>query len=66
MIAGVTRDVLTDVYAIKAAENLASAASELVNRRFNASVNRAYYACFQAARALSLSEAFVRHVVEGT
>lgn len=33
----------------KAAENLASAASEHANQRYNACANRAYYACFQAA-----------------
>jgi uncharacterized protein (UPF0332 family) len=44
-----TSDTLSNVYATKAIENLESAGSELVNRRYNASANRAYYACFQAA-----------------
>jgi uncharacterized protein (UPF0332 family) len=52
----VTSDVLTDVYVTKATENLASAASELVNRRYNACANRAYYACFQAAIVALLNE----------
>ena len=33
----------------KALENIDSAASELTNRRYNASANRAYYAAFHAA-----------------
>ncbi len=33
----------------KALENIDSAASELTNRRYNASANRAYYAVFHAA-----------------
>src|SRR5215207_578497 len=42
-------DVESQAYIAKAQENLASAASELVNGRYNACANRAYYAAFQAA-----------------
>ena len=35
----------------KARENLVGAESEFLNQRYNNSVNRAYYACFQAAIA---------------
>ncbi len=38
-----------DIYLEKARESLDSAESELANRRYNCSANRAYYACFQAA-----------------
>lgn len=44
-----TTDILIEVFSTKAQENLASAASELVNRRYNACANRVYYATFQAA-----------------
>jgi uncharacterized protein (UPF0332 family) len=37
------------VYLEKARESLESAQAELINRRFNSSANRSYYACFQAA-----------------
>jgi len=39
------------VYLAKAEESLVGAASELAHGRYNNSVNRAYYACFQAAIA---------------
>jgi uncharacterized protein (UPF0332 family) len=38
-------------YLAKAEESLVGAASELAHGRYNNSVNRAYYACFQAAIA---------------
>src|SRR5262245_49935272 len=38
-------------YLAKAEESLLGAASELAQGRYNNSVNRAYYACFQAAIA---------------
>jgi uncharacterized protein (UPF0332 family) len=38
-----------DAFWAKATENLASAGSEYVNGRYNASANRSYFACFQAA-----------------
>ena len=38
-----------DIYLEKARESLASAQSELDNRRYNCSANRSYYACFQVA-----------------
>ena len=41
--------MINDIYIEKAQESLASAYSELANRRYNCSANRAYYACFQAA-----------------
>ena len=44
-----TNDILIEVFSTKATENLASAASELVNRRYNACANRACYASFQGA-----------------
>ena len=37
------------LYMAKVIENLASAASELANARYNACANRCYYACFQMA-----------------
>jgi len=36
-------------YQAKAEENLASAASEFANGRFNACASHAHFACFQAA-----------------
>src|SRR5256885_9742308 len=42
----------------KAEESLVGAASELAHGRYNNSVNRAYYACFQAAIAV-LSQVFI-------
>ena len=42
-------DIAIQTFWEKALENLDSAASELTNRRYNASANRAYYAVFQAA-----------------
>lgn len=41
--------MVSDIYLEKARESLASAQSELDNRRYNCSANRSYYACFQAA-----------------
>ena len=49
-----TVDILIEVFATKAGENLASAASELVNHRYNACATRAYYASFQGAIAALL------------
>lgn len=37
------------VYLDKARESLETAQAELLNRRFNSSTSRSYYACFQAA-----------------
>ena len=42
-------DINIQTFWEKALENISSAASEFANRRYNASANRAYYACFQAA-----------------
>ena len=42
-------DIVVQTFWEKALENINSASSEFVNRRYNASANRAYYACFQAA-----------------
>ena len=39
------------IFLEKARESLIGAESEFLNERFNNSVNRAYYACFQAAIA---------------
>jgi uncharacterized protein (UPF0332 family) len=47
------------VYLEKAKESLASAKSELANRRYNNCANRAYYTCFQAA-IHALLEASIR------
>src|SRR5512135_1654398 len=47
------------IYIEKAQENLNSAESELANRRYNASANRAYYACFQAAIAVLIPRGLV-------
>lgn len=44
-----TTDVATQTFWEKALENIVSSASELTNRRYNASANRAYYAAFHAA-----------------
>jgi uncharacterized protein (UPF0332 family) len=38
-----------DPYLTKATESLAGAESELLNARYNNSVSRSYYSCFQAA-----------------
>ena len=46
-----TTDLEIQAYLVKAEENVASAASELVNGRYNACANRCYYAAFQAAVA---------------
>ncbi len=54
-----TTDVEVEAWLAKAQENLASAASELANGRYNACANRAYYACFQAA-IVALLEAGIR------
>jgi uncharacterized protein (UPF0332 family) len=41
-------DISIQTFWAKALENIDSAASELTNRRYNASANRAYYAAFHA------------------
>lgn len=38
-----------DIYLVKAQESLAGSESELANARYNNSVSRSYYCCFQAA-----------------
>jgi uncharacterized protein (UPF0332 family) len=38
-----------DIYLGKAAESLAGAESEIASARYNNSVSRSYYSCFQAA-----------------
>jgi uncharacterized protein (UPF0332 family) len=40
---------VADLYLAKARASLAGAQSELAQQRFDNAVNRAYYACFQAA-----------------
>ena len=50
---------MTDIYLEKAKESLNSAESELANRRYNCSANRAYYACFQAAIAVLIPRGLV-------
>jgi len=50
----VTTSLEAQSYLAKAQENAASAASELVNGRYNACANRCYYAAFQAAVAALL------------
>ncbi|MGH2589072.1 MAG: HEPN domain-containing protein, partial [Dehalococcoidia bacterium] len=52
----VTTNTEVLAFLAKAEENLASAASELVNGRYNACANRCYYACFQAAIAALMTE----------
>ncbi len=42
-------DISIQAFWEKALENIDSAASELTNRRYNASANRAYYATFHGA-----------------
>ena len=54
-----TTDLELQAYLAKAEENVASAASELVNGRYNACANRCYYAAFQAAVA-ALIQAGIR------
>jgi uncharacterized protein (UPF0332 family) len=44
-----TTNIVIEAFWMKALENMDSAASELTNRRYNASANRAYYAVFHAA-----------------
>ena len=44
------------IYLAKAAESLRTAESEFANGRYNSCANRCYYACFQAAIAVLLSE----------
>ena len=51
-------------YLDKAAESLAGAASEFVNRRYNNCANRAYYACFQSAVQLQHRRRAVSTVVQ--
>jgi len=41
-------------YLLKLEESLASAKDDLAKKRFNSCANRAYYACYQAAVALSI------------
>lgn len=43
-----------DAFLAKAERSLAGAESEFVNQRYDNAVNRAYYACFQAAIAALL------------
>src|SRR5687767_5521568 len=50
---------LPEAYRVKARESLNGAESEHVNRRYNNSANRCYYACYQAAVA-ALSDAGIR------
>lgn len=50
----------------KAEESLASAVSELANRRYNACANRCYYACFQAAIAALLQAGIASPRADGT
>ncbi|HEX5499066.1 MAG TPA: HEPN domain-containing protein [Thermomicrobiales bacterium] len=45
-----------ELYVRKASESLAGAESEHVNGRLDNCINRAYYACFQAAVAALLQE----------
>jgi len=42
-------DVELQAWLTKADESLATAVSELANRRYNSAANRCYYACFQSA-----------------
>ena len=44
-----TADIEMQAWREKAQQNLASAASELANGRYDACANRAYYACFHGA-----------------
>lgn len=52
-------DIDVQTFLAKAAEYMASAASELANGRYNACANRCYYDCFQAAVA-ALTQAGIR------
>ena len=45
-----------EAFLAKARESLAGAQNEIVNARYNNSINRSYYACFQAAVAALLRE----------
>ena len=49
-----TTDIEIQAWRAKSQQNLASAASELANGRYDACANRAYYACFQGAIAALL------------
>ena len=49
-----TSDVQIQAFLTKAEQSLAGAASEFTNGRYDNSVNRCYYACFQAAIAALL------------
>jgi uncharacterized protein (UPF0332 family) len=51
-----TTDIAIQTFWAKALENIDSAGSELTNRRYNASANRAYYAVFHAAMVALLRE----------
>jgi uncharacterized protein (UPF0332 family) len=49
-------DRIDEIYLVKAADSLAGARSEYANGRYDNCVNRAYFACFQAAVAALLRE----------
>ncbi len=46
------------IYLAKAQKSLAGAELELANKLYNNAVNRAYYACYQAAIAALIAEGF--------
>lgn len=50
---------ISEAFLAKASESLAGASSELASGRHNNAVNRAYYACFQAA-VVAMDRAGVR------
>lgn len=50
------KEYSSESYAVKAAESLAGAGSEMANARYNNCANRCYYACFQAAVAALVQE----------
>jgi uncharacterized protein (UPF0332 family) len=56
-----TTDIIIQTFWEKALENIESAASEFINRRYNASANRAYYAVFQAAIVALMREGIKPH-----
>ena len=49
-------DIAIQTFWEKAVENIDSATSELINQRYNAAANRAYYATFHAAIVALLRE----------
>ncbi len=49
-------DIAVQTFWDKALENIDSTASELINQRYNAAANRAYYATFHAAIVALLRE----------